>query len=246
MFCNILSHHFALVGLPCLYSPPGMSRGGQNGFTGRVACAGTPPQGWPQPGPAAPGQRHPGTASTFLQSPAAPLPPLPVRPPSVGPVWGPFSGRVPASSSPPRQLPSPPPLRWPCSELSRGSSCPDPWLLGNAAYLTRVATVTAPGAPPAAGGRPWQPLAGGPCGLARVLGNVALGYSWPGTQAAGLPRPPSPQPFGQRRRAQAALPALPRTVSAPPAAPWLWKKNDEKNLFAKSRDGEFRQWSQSR
>lgn len=72
-----------------------------------------------------------------------PLPPQPIHHHSLWPVSAPFSQQVPASSPPPRQLPTPPPQR-PPSELSRGSSCPEPRLLGNTAYLTRVATVTAP------------------------------------------------------------------------------------------------------
>lgn len=74
-----------------------------------------------------------------------------------------------------------PPLQRPCCELSRGSSCPERRLLGNTAYLTRVATVTAPHARSLA--MPCQPLSVRPRRFPHLL---AL------PPAAGYRRPPSP------------------------------------------------------
>lgn len=108
---------------------------------------GSPTQGRPPPGPRAPGLPN---ASRWA-SPASAHPQPPVLP-----ALGPFSRQVLVSFPPPRQLRSPPPLPWQCCELSRGSSCPERRLLGNTAYLTRVATVTAPRAQSLA--VPWQPL----------------------------------------------------------------------------------------
>lgn len=214
-FHDALPHHHVLFGSPWLYSPAGVTRGPHDRFTGRGGRVGSLPQGGPRPGPRVPGQRHPGTPSTFLQAPVAPRPPQPILPPSAfGPLFKAGS----------RFLPSPTTAPFP-SPLSTGrapnSSCPERQLPGNAAYLTRVAMVTVPRAP--VPGR----RAAMAAPLRKALGPGAgpwdapppPGLAW--LPAAGDPRPPSPPPFGWRRQAQAALPALPYTVSGPLAAPPL-------------------------
>lgn len=123
-----------------------------HGSAGQAVRVWSLPQGGLQPGPRGARPTLRCMSSAFPQPPIAPLPPQPIWS-----VSGPFSRHGPfPGSSPSMTAPSRPPSSGPapCSELSGGSSCPEPRLLGSTAYLTRVATVTAPRAVPAS---PWSP-----------------------------------------------------------------------------------------
>lgn len=104
MVCNALSHHSSLSASPLC----ALERRAQSRLAGRAVPAGTHPQGRPEPDPTAPGRRCPGTPSTFLQTPAVPLPPQPILDPAVCPVRGLFSRQVPAARHTPCHVPNSP------------------------------------------------------------------------------------------------------------------------------------------
>lgn len=128
-------------------------RGAHDRFAGQATHVGSaPPSLWRQANVVL-------TPSTFLWTSAAPQP---ILPPIVCLVSGQFSRRPLLPPLPHDSRLPLPPLHRPRSESSRGSSCPEPRLPGNAAYLTPVAMVTAPYAPSPLGGRNGGPFAEGP------------------------------------------------------------------------------------